>query len=121
MAEPTEAAETTVDPPAYYQESVVQAPTQAPWMKTIGWLAYGEACGDPSFGSLWALTAIPSKKSIARVKGSLKWLESSLHQIFELCFKYLVNAKQFLATCHEGVQDAITYKWVFVLLTGYIV
>ena len=108
MAEPTEPAKTTADPPAHYQEAAVLARTQAPWMKTIGWFAYREACGNPSFGSLWALTAIPSKKSIA--KGGRKWLENGLHQIFDICFEYLVNAEQFLATCHEGVRDAITYK-----------
>ncbi|EDR05337.1 uncharacterized protein LACBIDRAFT_329748 [Laccaria bicolor S238N-H82] len=107
MTEPIEPA-IAADPPAHYQEAAALAQTQAPWMKTIGWFAYREACGNPSFGSLWALTAIPSKKSIGR--GGRKWLESGLHQIFEFCFEYLVNAEQFLATCHEGVRDAITYK-----------
>ena len=69
MAEPTEPA-TTADPLAHYQEAAVLAQTQAPWMKTIGWCAYREACGNPTFGSLWALTAIPSKKSTAKAQGA---------------------------------------------------
>ncbi|EDR13518.1 uncharacterized protein LACBIDRAFT_322506 [Laccaria bicolor S238N-H82] len=51
MTEPTEPA-TTTDPPAHYQEAAILAQTQAPWMKTIGWFTYREACGHPSFGSL---------------------------------------------------------------------
>ncbi|KIL56003.1 hypothetical protein M378DRAFT_1039922 [Amanita muscaria Koide BX008] len=103
-------AETTVDPVAQNQDAVIQAQTHASWMKTIGWFKYREAYGNQSFSSLQALIAIPSKQSIARFKGSRQWLENSLHQIFELCFQYLVNAERFIASCHEGVRDAITYK-----------
>jgi hypothetical protein len=110
VSEPTDAVETTVKPPAHSQEMVIQAQTQASWMKTIGWFDYREECRNSSFDSLLALTAIPSKESIVRVRGSRRWLESGLHQIFDLCFEYLVNAEQFLANCHEGVRNAITYK-----------
>jgi hypothetical protein len=59
---------------------------------------------------LWFLVGFDCYFKQKNAKESQKWLESGLHQIFELCFVYLVNTEQFLATCHEVVWDAITYK-----------
>ena len=66
-----------------------------------------------SFSNLQKLTAVPTMLMVKAAKGSRKWLEYGLLQIFRMIPEYLQNANTFLDQHHPDIRDAITAGCVF--------